>query len=129
MLASSFLYCPPSLANNQLMTSAQLEAQRDRRVEGMAFGLLGVLGFSFCAPRATRLAVASFDPIIVGLGRALIAACFAAPLLLLTGQKRPSASQWRSIAIVIAGVVIGFPMLLGAVVLAALGYAEGAKGA
>jgi len=92
------------------MTPTANRIQHDRSIEGMVYGFLGVLGFSFTLP-ATRLAVASFDPVIVGLGRALIAACFAAPLLLLTRQKRPSASQWRSIAIVIAGVIIGFPML------------------
>jgi drug/metabolite transporter (DMT)-like permease len=77
---------------------------------GWLFGLLGVIGFSFTLP-ATRLAVATLDPIIVGLGRALVAACFAAPLLWITRQPRPTRLQWRSIVIVLLGAVIGFPVL------------------
>ncbi len=79
-------------------------------VGGLAFGLLGVLGFSLTLP-ATRLAVASFDPLIVGLGRSLVAACLAAPLLLVTGQARPTRSQLRGLALVVLGVIIGFPLL------------------
>lgn len=79
-------------------------------IQGMAFGFLGVLAFSITLP-ATRLAVASLDPIIVGLGRSLMAACLAAPLLFFTRQKRPTSSQLRGLGLVILGVVIGFPAL------------------
>ena len=78
--------------------------------QGFAFGLLGVLGFSFTLP-ATRMAVDTLDPITVGLGRALIAALLAAPLLLITRQKVPGFRQWGSIAVVMIGVIIGFPLL------------------
>jgi hypothetical protein len=44
----------------------------------MAYGLFGVLGFSLTLP-GTRLAVASIDPLVVGLSRFLVAACLAAP--------------------------------------------------
>lgn len=80
------------------------------RFAGTGFGLLGVVGFSFTLP-ATRLAVASLDPVVVGLGRGLVAACLAAPLLLATRQPRPRVRQCCSLALVIAGVIIGFPML------------------
>ena len=121
------------------MNPAQPRIQHDNHFEGLAYGFLGVLGFSFTLP-ATRLAVASFDPVIVGLGRALIAACLAAPLLLLTRQKRPSVRQWRSIALVVIGVIVGFPMLTawamrlvpaahGAVVLGLLPLATAIAGA
>lgn len=92
------------------MKSAPSIPQQNPGLEGLIFGLLGVLGFSFTLP-ATRMAVASLDPIVVGLGRALIAACLAAPLLLLTRQKKPTRQQWRSIVWVLIGVVVGFPML------------------
>lgn len=78
--------------------------------EGMIFGFLGVLGFSFTLP-ATRMAVASLDPVFVGLGRALVAACLAAPLLLVTKQKIPTKHQWASIFWVMVGVIVGFPVL------------------
>ncbi|WP_367871180.1 DMT family transporter [Luteolibacter sp. Populi] len=77
--------------------------------KGMAFGLLAVIAFSFTLP-ATRLAVAAFDPVAVGLGRAVVAAFPAAFLLLLTKQRRPDASQWRRLAIVALGVIVGFPV-------------------
>ena len=79
-------------------------------LRGFAFGLLGVLCFSITLP-ATRVAVASLDPFFVGLGRELVAACFAAPLLYFTRQPRPTASQLRGLAIVVVGLVIGFPTL------------------
>ncbi|MEZ6003884.1 MAG: DMT family transporter [Planctomycetota bacterium] len=79
-------------------------------LEGLAFGFLGVLGFSFTLP-ATRLAVASLDPLIVGLGRALVAACLAGPLLLVTRQKAPVGRQWGSVLVVLLGVIVGFPLL------------------
>ena len=81
---------------------------RRNGIEGFAFGLLGVTGFSFTLP-ATRLAVAALDPVFVGLGRAVIAACLAAMLLLLTKQPFPNKRQWRGLTVVAIGVIIGFP--------------------
>lgn len=79
------------------------------RSGGMLFGFLGILAFSLTLP-ATRLAVASLDPLFVGLGRALVAACIAAPLLYFTRQKHLTGSQLRSLVLVFIGVVIGFPL-------------------
>lgn len=77
---------------------------------GLAYGFLGVLGFSLTLP-ATRAAVADLDPVLVGLGRALVAAMLAALLLRATRQKRPSAKQLKSLLIVAFGVILGFPLL------------------
>lgn len=77
---------------------------------GFIYGFLGVLGFSLTLP-ATRAAVTDLDPIIVGIGRALVAAGLALILLLIRRQPLP---HWRFLprfGIVIAGVVIGFPLL------------------
>ena len=97
---------------NKLNQSADLlrTPHGNNSFEGLSFGLLGVLGFSFTLP-ATRMAVATIDPMIVGLGRAIVAACLAAPLLLITKQKIPTTRQWASVFIVLLGVVIGFPLL------------------
>ena len=76
---------------------------------GLAFGLLGVIAFSFTLP-ATRLAVAAFDPVAVGLGRAVAAAIPAALLLFLTKQAWPDRSQWKRLAVVVLGVIVGFPL-------------------
>ena len=81
-----------------------------RQAWGLAYGLLGVAIFSLTLP-ATRLAVATLDPMIVGLGREALAAMLAWPLLLLTKQKRPNRSHARGLTLVILGVVFGFPIL------------------
>ncbi|MCW1925988.1 DMT family transporter [Luteolibacter arcticus] len=80
--------------------------------KGMLFGLAGVMAFGLTLP-ATRLAVASLDPAFVGLGRAAVAALPAAMLLFLTKQPFPSRDQWQRLAIVVLGVIVGFPLSIG----------------
>jgi drug/metabolite transporter (DMT)-like permease len=77
---------------------------------GLVLGSLGIVGFSFSLP-ATRLAVADFDPWLVAFGRATVAAALAAAYLLATRAPRPTREQTRSLAIVGAGVIVGFPLL------------------
>ena len=77
---------------------------------GVLLGTIGVIGFSFSLP-ATRLALRDLDPWVVAFGRALVAAALAALVLYATRAPRPTRAQWRSLAIVAAGVVIGFPLL------------------
>ncbi|GGN82690.1 membrane protein [Actinoplanes lobatus] len=72
-------------------------------------GALGVLGFSLSLP-ATRVAVQELDPWFVAFGRAVGAAVLAAAYLWLTRAPRPTAAQWRRLAVVAAGVVAGFPL-------------------
>lgn len=95
-----------------------------RESMGMMLGLLGVAGFSGTLP-ATRMAVASMDPTLVGLGRAVVAAVLAGLVLLLMRQPWPSRRQIVSLIIVAGGVVIGFP-LLSALALRQLPAAHGA---
>ncbi|MFC8300110.1 DMT family transporter [Micromonospora orduensis] len=100
------------------------------RVGGLTLGALGVLGFSLSLP-ATRLAVQQLDPWFVAFGRAVGAGLLAWAYLRLTGAPRPSRGQWRRLAVVALGVVVGFPLFTslalltqtsahGAVVIAAL---------
>jgi drug/metabolite transporter (DMT)-like permease len=77
---------------------------------GLVLGALGILGFSFSLP-ATRLAVADLNPWVVAFGRATGAALLAAAYLAITRAPRPSRAQVRSLAIVAAGVIVGFPLL------------------
>ncbi|MEP0911713.1 DMT family transporter [Leptolyngbya sp. GB1-A1] len=77
---------------------------------GLAYGFLGVLTFSLTLP-ATRMAVVGLDPIIVGLGRAIVAAILAAGLLKVTRQPRPAQRHLTSLVVIAAGVVVGFPLL------------------
>jgi len=76
---------------------------------GLIYGLIGVLIFSITLP-ATRIALTGFDPIFVALGRAVVAGILSIILLIATRQPLP---HWRflpSFAVVIIGVVIGFPL-------------------
>ena len=77
---------------------------------GLVFGGLGVLSFSGTFP-ATKLAVAELDGTVVGLGRALVAALLAGIVLAGRREPLPSRAQWGGLAIVAAGVVVGFPLL------------------
>ena len=72
-------------------------------------GFLGVLAFSFTLP-ATRLAVRGLDPWMVAFGRATGAGALAAAYLYVTRATWPTAGQLGRLAIVAAGVVIGFPL-------------------
>ncbi|WP_232083502.1 DMT family transporter [Arthrobacter sp. SO5] len=77
---------------------------------GLAWGLLGVLAFSFTVP-FTRAAVGGLSPLFIGSGRAVIAAALAIAALALTRQRFPNGVQWIRLAVVAGGIVIGFPLL------------------
>lgn len=82
----------------------------DKDFKGWASGLLGVLIFSGSLP-ATRVAVATFDPIFLTLARAAIAGVLAALILLILRQSRPAHGDMRALLVVALGVVVGFPLL------------------
>ena len=79
--------------------------------KGWSSGMLGILIFSGTLP-ATRVAVASFDPVFFTLARAAIAGVLAVLLLLFLRQSRPSRSDIRGLLLVAFGVVVGFPLLI-----------------
>lgn len=79
------------------------------KTQGLLFGFLGVLAFSFTVP-LTRVAVADLDPAFVGLGRALVAAVLAAALLVVTRQRLPARRHLGRLVIVGSGVIVGFPL-------------------
>lgn len=80
------------------------------RYPGLWWGLLGVAAFSFTLP-FTRIAAAGLPPLFIGSARAVVAAVLAAFALALTRQRLPGRAQWLRLAIVAAGVVVGFPLL------------------
>ncbi len=82
----------------------------NKTTEGWGSGLLGVIIFCGSLP-ATRVAVGDFSPLFLTSARAVIAACLGAVLLLALRQKRPLAGDLLPLAIVAAGVVVGFPLL------------------
>jgi drug/metabolite transporter (DMT)-like permease len=77
---------------------------------GLGWGLLGVVAFSFTVP-FTRVAAQGLSPLLIGSGRAVIAAVLAAVALAATRQRRPSPAQGLRLAVVAGGVVVGFPLL------------------
>lgn len=77
---------------------------------GLVLGALGILAFSFSFP-ATKLAVEDLPPELVACGRAAVAAGLAAIVLRVSRAPRPSGPQWRRLAAVALGVVLGFPLL------------------
>lgn len=94
------------------MTDQTVAAHRQRQETlGLMFGLLGVTMLSVTLP-ATRLAVAEFDPVFVGLCRALLPAIPAAALLLLTRQRRPTRREAAALLLASTGIVYGFPILM-----------------
>ncbi|OZM83250.1 DMT family transporter [Pseudonocardia sp. MH-G8] len=84
-------------------------ASRRAAITGSALGAVGVLGFSMSLP-ATRAAVADLDPWLVAFGRAVGAGLLAVLYLWWRRVPRPSAAQCRRLAVVAAGVVVGFPL-------------------
>ncbi|WP_270483938.1 MULTISPECIES: DMT family transporter [Gordonia] len=81
---------------------------------GLVWGFIGVAAFSFSVP-LTRIAVGSggdagLDPLLVGCGRAVVAAALAVIALAFTRTRFPTAGQWLRLLPVAAGVVVGFPL-------------------
>jgi drug/metabolite transporter (DMT)-like permease len=72
---------------------------------------VGVLLFSGTVV-ATRFAVRELDATFIALGRALVAAVLAAAVLRVRRAPLPRSAQWRRIALVAGGVVVGFPWLI-----------------
>ena len=87
-----------------------MDGTMDKATSGWINGFIGVLIFSGSLP-ATRLAVMQLDPVFLTVARAAIAGMLALMLLLLFRQKRPAGADLVSLAVVAAGVVLGFPLL------------------
>ena len=77
--------------------------------KGMILGIIGVSAFGLTLP-ATRLVGPYLDPIFIGLGRAVLAALFAAIFLFWYRQRIPTKNQISRLFVVALGVVVGFPV-------------------
>ncbi len=77
---------------------------------GRLGGFLGILTVSGSLPTA-RLATLHLDPFFVSMGRALVAGTLSAVLLAWKRPRCPAGLEWRWLALVVGGVVIGFPVL------------------
>jgi drug/metabolite transporter (DMT)-like permease len=72
--------------------------------------MLGVLAFSFTLPM-TKIAVRSLEPVFAAIGRAGLAGILALIALAIVRPPRPSRAQLGGLAVVLIGVVVGFPLL------------------
>ncbi|MCA0432652.1 MAG: DMT family transporter [Proteobacteria bacterium] len=77
---------------------------------GYLLGLVGVAIFSLTLP-LTRIAVQELNPLFLSIGRTVLAAAIALPVLLLSRQPWPALADLRLLLVTAAGVVFGFPVL------------------
>ena len=70
---------------------------------------MGMISFSLTLP-ATRAAVLHLHPMVVGLGRPVIAGMLGAALLYVTKASFPPRQYWKNFGLVVVGVVIGVPL-------------------
>lgn len=92
-------------------------------LRGTILGFIGVAIFSLTLP-LSRLAVTEVDPVFLSLGRTVVAGAVALLILVATRQPMPTLAQMKTLAIVVAGVVFGFPVLSAI----AMRYAPAAHG-
>lgn len=77
----------------------------------MAYGFLGVACFSLTTP-FTKLALESFSPYFIAIGRVALAGVLAAVILWRKKEKWPDKSLWKKLIFVSLGVSVGFPLCL-----------------
>ncbi len=99
-------------------------SHKDTTTWSIFSGLLAVVMFSFTLP-ATRVGVASIDPVLFALMRCMIGSIAAGGILLATHQPLPTRQQLGHLAIAASGAVIGFPLLV-ALALEAIPASQGA---
>ena len=78
--------------------------------QGMILGFIAVAIFSLTLP-VTRQIIPYFDPIFIGLGRSIVAALVALPILLIFKQRFPNPTQVKQLLLAAVGVIAGFPVL------------------
>jgi drug/metabolite transporter (DMT)-like permease len=81
--------------------------QRAIPVSGLMLGAVAVVMFSGTVP-ATRIAVESIDPIVVGVGRSVLGAMIAIGYLVAVRSPRPTRAQAPGLLVVAMGAAVGF---------------------
>jgi drug/metabolite transporter (DMT)-like permease len=76
-------------------------------VSGLALAAVAVVMFSGTVP-ATRIAVATIDPVVVGVGRSVLGALLAIAYLAFIRARWPNRRQLPSIVVVALGAGVGF---------------------
>jgi len=81
--------------------------QRAISISGLALAVVAVVMFSGTVP-ATRIAVATIDPVVVGVGRSVLGTAIAICYLLAVRAPLPSRAQLPGILVVAVGAAVGF---------------------
>jgi drug/metabolite transporter (DMT)-like permease len=76
-------------------------------ISGLLLAAVAVVMFSGTVP-ATRIAVATIDPVVVGVGRSVLGALLAIAYLMVIRAPRPSSRHLPSIVVVAVGAGVGF---------------------
>ena len=87
-----------------------MDKQQKTINQGMVVGLIAVAIFSLTLP-VTCLIIPFFDPLFIGLGRSVLAALVALPILLIFKQAFPNRKQVSQLLLTALGVILGFPVL------------------
>lgn len=90
--------------------AVQVGGGRTAARSGTALALLGVVTFSLTFP-ATAWGLESFGPWSLVALRSVLAAAVAGGFLLARRVPLPAREHWAGLAVVAAGVVVGFPLL------------------
>ena len=81
--------------------------RRSIPISGLALGAVAVVLFSGTVP-ATRIAVQTIDPVVVGVGRSVLGALLAIAYLIAVRAPWPSRAQWPGIVVIAGGAAVGF---------------------
>ena len=77
---------------------------------GYIWGFIGVAIFSLTLP-FSHIAVREFNPLFISIGRTVLAACVAGPILILSRQSWPDLADLKQLFFIVLGVIFGFPVL------------------
>jgi drug/metabolite transporter (DMT)-like permease len=90
------------------MASQSIAIRQNRiSLSGLGLAAIGVLMFSGTVP-ATRIAVATIDPVVVGVGRSVLGTLIAIAYLVAIRAPRPTRAQMPALAVVAVGAAVGF---------------------
>ncbi|QQR81856.1 MAG: DMT family transporter [Deltaproteobacteria bacterium] len=84
---------------------------QERHWKGYILSFMGVCVFALTLPM-TKLALQSFSPLFITVGRVLISGLASAVILKLTEQPFPDRKLWPKIIITALGIAVGFPLFI-----------------